>query len=71
MYSDEVSYLKRCGENNKGSGKVVISYDPESNLVLSRICVYLPNYQLSIFCQILQILFGYMHPIVSGNLVSN
>lgn len=32
---------------------------------------FLPNYQLSIFSQILQILFGYTHPNLSGDQVSN
>jgi len=41
------------------------------SITLAKIPCSLPNYQLSFFCIILQILFGYMHPIVSGDQVSN
>ena len=32
---------------------------------------FLPEVQLSIFIRLIQIVFEYMHPIVSGNYVSN
>jgi len=54
-------------------------YDPDQgSVVLKKVkikldffLVLLPNYQLSIFCQILQILFEYMHPNVLEDQVSN
>ena len=35
------------------------------------VAYHLPEVQLSIFIRFMQILFGYMNPIVSGNRVSN
>jgi len=52
-------------------GKVVILTGLDGNLGLYEMSYFLPNYQLSIFCQILQILFEYMHPILSLNQMSN
>jgi len=37
--------LRRDIETIPLQGKLVISYDPESNLMLSRTCVYLPKAQ--------------------------
>jgi hypothetical protein len=46
--------------------KVVISYNPASKLALFQTCAFLPEVQLSIFIRLIQIVFEYMHPIVSG-----
>jgi hypothetical protein len=55
----------------------IVKYKEVSNLLENtakgrqrdsgQVSYILPDHQLSIFRQILQILFGYMHPIESGN----
>ena len=47
-------------ENNKGSGKVVISYDSESILILFLTCTFLPEVQLSKFTRKFHIVFVYL-----------
>jgi hypothetical protein len=44
---------------NRLSVKVVISYDPESNLVLFRTCVYLPKYVIRRLSNTVKIDFEY------------
>jgi hypothetical protein len=59
-------YIYSCGyriyryiENNKGSEKVVTSYNPASKLVLSRTCVNLPKYVIRRLSNSVKICFEY------------
>ena len=50
---------------------VVISCNTASKLALFQTGDFLPEVQLSVVVQLMQIQFEYMHPILSGNRVSN
>jgi hypothetical protein len=49
----------------------VIFTDSNRNLSLYEMSCTLPEVQLSVFVQLIQILSEYMHPIVSGKWLSN
>jgi hypothetical protein len=57
-------------ESIKLLGKVVILSVSDLNLGLDGMSYTLPEVQLSVFVKLIQILFEYMHPIVSGKCLS-
>ena len=55
----------------KGHWEPVIFNESDENLALFETCRFLPDHQLSVFIELMQILLGYTQLIVSGNQVSN